>query len=352
MGNVDSALSLMNNIVVNNVANLCHESMYDTKFEKVETYRWALNSAFNTRETQPYVIYNSNSVPCTHKLVSRNFKDTGKGFKAIALAGEVFEGPIHLGDGVDILLDRTTDRPVHCKNCQRVHYYQGLGYAATHATDTGYDLHKLCHPEFRPLPKNNSKVLLSASRVAKRSHHSADVLFRVAVFKNISSAEGTKFVDELKDPQYTRVKCPGNFLGDMVKCKSKYQFTLDMENSQHEGYVSEKLFTGLLAGTIPVYFGDPGITKIINPRRIIQCKLDPEKVNLVRKTMKLRGQDVLKNLAKFERMFSREIHECSNKIKTADVESILNQPVFTNPTKMCRNYPYSWDVGEQLNRLI
>lgn len=349
MGNVDSALSLMNNVVVNNVVNLCHDSTYDTKFEKVETYRWALNSAFKTRESKPYVIYNSNSIPCTHKLVSRSFRDTKKEFKAIALAGEVFEGPIHLGDGVDILLDRTTDRPFHCKNCVRVHYYQGLGYAATHAEDTDYDLRKLCSPDFRPEPKNNSKVLLSASRIAKRSHHSADVLFRVAVFKNISSAEGTKFVDELKDQQYTRVNCKGNFLGDMVKCKSQYQFTMDMENSQHTGYVSEKIFTGLLAGTIPVYFGDPEITKIINPRRIIQCKLDTEKVNVVRQSITLRGQDVLKNLAKFESMFSHEIRECASKIKTADVESILKQPVFTKPTKMCRDYPYSWDINEQLN---
>jgi len=37
---------------------------------------------------------------------------------------------------------------------------------------------------------------------------------------------------------------------------SKYMFHLAFENSIEEGYVTEKAFHALLAGTVPVYLGD------------------------------------------------------------------------------------------------
>lgn len=37
-----------------------------------------------------------------------------------------------------------------------------------------------------------------------------------------------------------------------------YRFAITIENSDAEGYISEKLFHALLAGTVPIYYGAPG----------------------------------------------------------------------------------------------
>ncbi len=48
---------------------------------------------------------------------------------------------------------------------------------------------------------------------------------------------------------------------------SKYKFTLCFENAIFPGYVTEKLFDALLAGSVPVYLGDPDIFESI-PKNI------------------------------------------------------------------------------------
>eukprot|EP01119_Soliformovum_irregulare_P020012 TRINITY_DN6433_c0_g1_i1.p1 TRINITY_DN6433_c0_g1~~TRINITY_DN6433_c0_g1_i1.p1 ORF type:complete len:180 (-),score=40.10 TRINITY_DN6433_c0_g1_i1:19-558(-) len=42
-----------------------------------------------------------------------------------------------------------------------------------------------------------------------------------------------------------------------------YKFALAFENSIDESYVSEKMYQGLLSGTIPVYLGAPNVEKFL-----------------------------------------------------------------------------------------
>lgn len=55
----------------------------------------------------------------------------------------------------------------------------------------------------------------------------------------------------------------------MYSChKHRY---LAFENSAIKDYVSEKVFDGILAGTVPVYFGAPTVDKLLpNPSAIIK----------------------------------------------------------------------------------
>ena len=48
-----------------------------------------------------------------------------------------------------------------------------------------------------------------------------------------------------------------------IKVLSHYKFYLAFENSPIEDYVSEKVFEGLLAGTVPVYRGAKSIHKFM-----------------------------------------------------------------------------------------
>lgn len=50
----------------------------------------------------------------------------------------------------------------------------------------------------------------------------------------------------------------------------KYRFVIAMENKAQPGYVTEKLLNALLAGSIPIYFGDPiWVKSVFNSKRII-----------------------------------------------------------------------------------
>ena len=45
-----------------------------------------------------------------------------------------------------------------------------------------------------------------------------------------------------------------------------------MENSNGDGYISEKLVESFISGTIPIYYGDYLIDEYINPRSFILIK--------------------------------------------------------------------------------
>ena len=53
--------------------------------------------------------------------------------------------------------------------------------------------------------------------------------------------------------------------------KSEYKFTIAAENAIMWGYTTEKIFTSLEAGTIPIYWGNPDISFDVNPEAIINC---------------------------------------------------------------------------------
>lgn len=54
-----------------------------------------------------------------------------------------------------------------------------------------------------------------------------------------------------------------------VAWQSQYRFSISVENSSTPGYSTEKIVHALAAGTIPIYFGDPLIDRVFNPRRFI-----------------------------------------------------------------------------------
>ena len=64
------------------------------------------------------------------------------------------------------------------------------------------------------------------------------------------------------------------FVGHAHECvmkKSPYKFSIASENATFNGYTSEKILTSLEAHTVPIYWGDPQVTKHINPNCFINC---------------------------------------------------------------------------------
>jgi len=55
--------------------------------------------------------------------------------------------------------------------------------------------------------------------------------------------------------------------------KEGYKFSITCENACFPGYTSEKIYTSLMAKTVPIYWGNPDIEKEINPECFINCMI-------------------------------------------------------------------------------
>ena len=52
----------------------------------------------------------------------------------------------------------------------------------------------------------------------------------------------------------------------------KFRFTIAIENSEHPGYITEKMTDALAAHTVPIYWGDPLVTKEFNQDAFINLR--------------------------------------------------------------------------------
>jgi hypothetical protein len=93
--------------------------------------------------------------------------------------------------------------------------------------------------------------------------------------------------------RYRPVTSPGRFLNntqapelsarydlDWRSSKLDYQrrfrFTIAAENEAFPGYTTEKLWDALVAGTIPIYWGNPRVAEDVDPRAFIDCAAFPD----------------------------------------------------------------------------
>ena len=87
-----------------------------------------------------------------------------------------------------------------------------------------------------------------------------------------------KFIKELN--KYKKVDMGGlyeNNIGNRTKDKRKflssYKFSIAMENSNGDGYISEKIIDSFISGTIPIYYGDYMVDEYIKKEKINLIKL-------------------------------------------------------------------------------
>ena len=61
----------------------------------------------------------------------------------------------------------------------------------------------------------------------------------------------------------------GGKITNKTEFLSSYKFSIAMENSEGDGYISEKIIESFISGTIPIYYGDYMIDEFINPKSYI-----------------------------------------------------------------------------------
>ena len=126
--------------------------------------------------------------------------------------------------------------------------------------------------------------------------------FCAAVISNNSSFTFFRLNFIKKLNEYKHVDMGGRYLNDFgrnitnkIKFLTSYKFSISMENSNGDGYISEKIIDSLIAGTIPIYYGDYLIDEYINPKCFIMIKGEKDIQEKIEYIKKIDNDDKLYN---------------------------------------------------------
>ena len=116
--------------------------------------------------------------------------------------------------------------------------------------------------------------------------------FCAAVISNFKKSNNFRleFIKQLN--KYKTVDMGGKYNNNIGVIKNKieflsnYKFSIAMENTEGDGYSSEKILESFLSGTIPIYYGNYMIDEYINPKSFILIRGEEdlkEKIEYIKK---------------------------------------------------------------------
>lgn len=85
-----------------------------------------------------------------------------------------------------------------------------------------------------------------------------DFFRRLSCYKTVDS--GGRYLNNIGGP-----------VEDKIQFMKDYKFVISFENESYPGYVTEKVYEPKLADALPIYWGDPSISKEFNPSSFINC---------------------------------------------------------------------------------
>ena len=157
--------------------------------------------------------------------------------------------------------------------------------------------------------------------------------FCAAVISNHLFSNGfrIKFINELN--KYKKVEMGGKYMnniGGPVKNKTKfltsYKFSIAMENTEGQGYISEKILDSIIAGTIPIYYGGYMIDEFINPKAFILIKNENDMKKKIDYIKKIDNDEKLyKSILKEKIFIDDNLAKNNNKEKLKFFKHIFEQ---------------------------
>ena len=130
------------------------------------------------------------------------------------------------------------------------------------------------------IPERDPAYLVDTRCFVKRQNFSRKDHFCNFLFSN-PSGERMKILSYIR--KYSPVHCPGRLMnncspiggrGDQIEkinFISRFKFTIAAENSQHDGYTTEKLIHPLSVGSIPIYWGSERVEEEFNEKSFINA---------------------------------------------------------------------------------
>ena len=142
-----------------------------------------------------------------------------------------------------------------------------------------------------------------------------------------------EFIEELS--KYKKVDMGGRYknnVGGRVKNKMKflldYKFSIAMENTNGDGYISEKIIESFMAGTIPIYYGSYMIEEYINPKAFILINGPKDMHEKIEYIKKIDNDDKLyKSILKEKVFINDKILEKSHKEQSDFWTHIFEQDI-------------------------
>ena len=135
-----------------------------------------------------------------------------------------------------------------------------------------------------------------------------------------------EFIDELNKYKYVDMggiyKNNVGYIKNKIKFLSSYKFSIAMENTEGNGYLSEKIIESFISGTIPIYYGDYMADEYINPKSyiLIRGKYDMfEKIEYIKK---IDNSDVLYKKILTENIFIDNYYQ--KKIENERIEFLYH----------------------------
>ena len=171
----------------------------------------------------------------------------------------------------------------------------------------------------------NFKNITLASDNAIKYHNRTK--FCGAVITNWQGKLRIGFIQELS--KYKTVDMGGRYLNNIggnvenkIEFLSSYKFSISMENSEGDGYVTEKIIDSFMAGTIPIYFGDYTIDEYINPKSYILIRNRKDIKEKIEYIKKIDNDDELYKSILKEKVFNDD--KFLEKIKNSRKNFLLN----------------------------
>ena len=119
------------------------------------------------------------------------------------------------------------------------------------------------------------------------------------------------FIKELN--KYKKIDMGGKYMNNVGYIKNKmsflnsYKFSIAMENTNGNGYCSEKIIESYLSGTIPIYYGNYMIDEYINPKSYILIKGKEDMIEKIKYIIEIDNNNTL-----YENIFKEKILINSN----------------------------------------
>ena len=149
--------------------------------------------------------------------------------------------------------------------------------------------------------------------------------YMLSKYKQVDSLGGW-----LNNTNTNSTRYASNYYEHSIQMKSRYKFSLAMENASCKGYTTEKIVSSLQAHTVPIYWGDPAVTDYINPKAFINCHDYSSFDEVIERVKEIDNNDELwldmvTQPWQTEEQYARTLHEMED--YTRFTENILSQDV-------------------------
>ena len=149
---------------------------------------------------------------------------------------------------------------------------------------------------------NVDKLDLPVAGDVLRQRWAAKSKFCCFIVSNPACEKRNRFFKDLNEKR--RVDSAGKYMNNIgyfleggstekLKFINDYKFVISFENSAHPGYTTEKILEPLLAGAIPIYWGDPKVGDDFNTARFINCQDFESTEDVIKKVLEIADNDEL-----------------------------------------------------------